>query len=280
MSTDRDVTRIVRSWLHEDAHEDADRILNLVLDEIDTTPQRRAGWLARRAPRMNNALKIVLAAAAVVVVAVAVINFLPRDGGVGGPDVASPSPTPGPSYEATRLTVAGSEAPGPALSLTVGLPEGWTAFTYGADRGGSAPPDGMAFIVTLVSDTFQDPCSQVPRDPQIGPTVEDLAAALSEIPSTSARDPVQTTIAGLDATYIEVAIPASLPCDPSQFYLVQDSPEGAWWAQGLNETARFWILDVAGQRVAILAHTYPGSGADANSELDNILNSIVFDVAS
>ena len=45
MSTDRDVTRIVRSWLHEDAHEDADRILNLVLDQIDTTPQRLArGW--------------------------------------------------------------------------------------------------------------------------------------------------------------------------------------------------------------------------------------------
>ena len=49
MSTDRDVTtRIVRSWLHEDAHEDADRILNLVLDHIDTTPQRRATWLADR----------------------------------------------------------------------------------------------------------------------------------------------------------------------------------------------------------------------------------------
>ena len=45
MSTDRDVTRIVRSWLHEDAYEDADRVLDLVLDQIDTTPQRRAcGW--------------------------------------------------------------------------------------------------------------------------------------------------------------------------------------------------------------------------------------------
>lgn len=230
---------------------------------------------------MNTALKIVLAAAAVVVVAVAVINFLPRDGGgVGGPDVASPSPTPGPSYEATRLTVAGSEMPGPPLSLTLGLPEGWTTFTYGADRGGSAPPDGMAFVVTLVSDTYEDPCSQVPRDPQIGPTVEDLAAALGEIPNTTATDPVQTTMAGLDATYIEVAIPASLPCDPSQFYLLQESSEGSWWAQGLNETARFWIVEVAGQRVAILAHTYPGSGADAYAELDDILNSIVFDVPS
>ena len=61
MSTDRDVTtRIVRSWLHEDAHEDADRILNLVLDEIDTTPQRRPGWLARRFPPMNSTTRIAL----------------------------------------------------------------------------------------------------------------------------------------------------------------------------------------------------------------------------
>ena len=54
MSTDRDVTRIVRSWLHEDAYEDADRILNFVLDEVDTTPQRSPSWLARRFPPMNS----------------------------------------------------------------------------------------------------------------------------------------------------------------------------------------------------------------------------------
>ena len=89
MSTDRDVTRIVRSWLHEDAHEDADRILNLVLDEIDTTPQRRAGWLARRFPPMNNNLVRVALVAAVILVAIVGITLLPR-AGVGGPD-ASPS---------------------------------------------------------------------------------------------------------------------------------------------------------------------------------------------
>ena len=91
MSTDRDVTtRIVRSWLREDAYEDADRILNLVLDEIDTTPQRRPGWLARRFPPMNNAFKIVLAGAALAAVVAAGVIFLPRDGGNTG----GPGPTP------------------------------------------------------------------------------------------------------------------------------------------------------------------------------------------
>jgi hypothetical protein len=78
MSTDRDVTRDLRSWLHEDAHEDADRVLGLVLDRIDTTPQRRSSWLARRSPIMsNNTVRFGIAAAAVVLVALLGIRFLP-----------------------------------------------------------------------------------------------------------------------------------------------------------------------------------------------------------
>ena len=59
MSTDRDTTRIVRSWLRTDEHESADRVLDAVLDQLDTTPQRRATWWpARRFPDMNNSAKL------------------------------------------------------------------------------------------------------------------------------------------------------------------------------------------------------------------------------
>ncbi|MGH2488998.1 MAG: hypothetical protein ACRDFR_05220, partial [Candidatus Limnocylindria bacterium] len=68
MSTDRDVTRIVRSWLSEDRHEDADRVLNTVLDQLDTTPQRRTSWSAWRELFMNKFVAIGLGAAAVVAV--------------------------------------------------------------------------------------------------------------------------------------------------------------------------------------------------------------------
>jgi hypothetical protein len=91
MSTDRDVTtRIVRSWLREDAHEDADRILNLVLDEIDTTPQRRASWLARRTPTLNNYTRLGLVAAAVLAVVIVGIGLFGTSLDVGG----TTSPTP------------------------------------------------------------------------------------------------------------------------------------------------------------------------------------------
>ena len=42
MSTDRDTTRIVRSWLEEGVTELPDRVLDAVLDQLPATPQRRA----------------------------------------------------------------------------------------------------------------------------------------------------------------------------------------------------------------------------------------------
>jgi hypothetical protein len=158
----------------------------------------------------------------------------------------------------------------------VDLPPGWKPFTNGANRGTSAPQAGMAFVVSTVDNTFEDPCSHLERSPKVGPTAADLAKALGEIPQTTSTDPVQTTIAGRKATYIEIAIPASLPCATSEFYLWQDSPKADWWAQGLNETARVWILEVADTRVAILGHSYPDSSKDARAEFQKILDTVVF----
>ncbi len=54
-------------------------------------------WPARRLNEMNNALKLAIVAAAVVVIAVVGFNLVPRQGGIGGPGpspTASPTPTP------------------------------------------------------------------------------------------------------------------------------------------------------------------------------------------
>ena len=178
------------------------------------------------------------------------------------------------------MTVAGSDLGGSPLRLTADLPVGWKNITWGAVRGDSAPPAGMAFIVSLVDDTFTDPCTQLRRTPKIGPTVEALMTALGEIPDTTATKPVKTTLAGHEATSIEIAIPGSLPCAPDHFYLWQDSPGEDWWVQGLNERIHVWVLEVGGRRVAIATHSYAGSGPAAEAELQKILDSMVFDVAS
>ena len=199
---------------------------------------------------------------------------------VASPSLVHPSPEPSPSSQVARMTVAGTDVNGPVLRLTVEIPADWQSSDFVAVRGTSSPPAGMAFVVSNVDNTFEDPCSHRQRSPKVGPTIGDLANALAKVPNTTATTSVKTTIAGYEATYIELAIPASLPCAPDEFYLWQDSPGGYWWVQGLNETARVWILDVGGRRVTFLAHSYPGSGAGAKGVFQKILDTVVFEGAS
>jgi hypothetical protein len=106
MSTDRDTSRIVRSWLHEDGHENADRVLDIVLDQIDTTPQRRVSWWPVRRPMtMNSTLRY--GAAAAVVALAALVGFTLLNNQVGN----NPTPTPSPSDAAFVQPPAGLQHP-------------------------------------------------------------------------------------------------------------------------------------------------------------------------
>ena len=94
MSTDRETTRVVRSWLDEGVTKLPDRVLDVVLDQVPSTPQRRSGWSAWRSYRMNTYAKLAATAAAVVVFAVVGYQLLPRSGGPGGQPTIAPSPSP------------------------------------------------------------------------------------------------------------------------------------------------------------------------------------------
>lgn len=97
MTTEHDPrTRIVLSWLREEAHENAERLLLSALDEVDATSQRRSWWPAWRSNRMNTYVKLIGAAAAVLLVAVVGYQSLPANpaGGTGGQPTLAPSPSP------------------------------------------------------------------------------------------------------------------------------------------------------------------------------------------
>ena len=135
-TSDRDVDRVIRSWLHEDRHEDYSRVAGAVLDLLDTTSQRRSPWWpARRFPFMNKFVSLGLGAAAVVaalVIGAQVLGPL-APGGAGGAPSASPSPTPAPT---TTTEPSPSPIAPPPLTQTftsqmhgisVSYPEGWIA---------------------------------------------------------------------------------------------------------------------------------------------------------
>ena len=95
MSTERDVERIVRSWMDEGVNALPDRVLDLVLDQIPATPQRRAGWPVRRFSTVSTYARFALAAAAVVLAAA--IGIALYGNSVGGPPDATATITPSPS---------------------------------------------------------------------------------------------------------------------------------------------------------------------------------------
>jgi hypothetical protein len=68
-----------------------DRVLDLVLDQLPATPQRRARWLARRTPTMNNYASLGLVAAAVLAVVIVGIGLFGRSTNVGPPSSTPPS---------------------------------------------------------------------------------------------------------------------------------------------------------------------------------------------
>ena len=94
MTTERDPrTRTVLSWLREETHENAERVLLSALDEVDRTPQRRSWWPAWRITEMNKLALTAAAAAAVLVIGIVGYNLLPSFG-VGR---SNPTPPPSPS---------------------------------------------------------------------------------------------------------------------------------------------------------------------------------------
>jgi hypothetical protein len=170
MSAERDVNRIVRSWLREDDHEAADAILGIVLSRLDTTPQRRSWWPARRSLQMNRLILLAGAAAAAIVVAIFSYKLLvPGSGGPGG------HPTPVPSVSPTPIAVAsfGLDTPvaGGRYAFQVGspgddryfpikltIPAGWIPQQLDVDAVALGAADGLYLGFFSVQRVYLDPC--------------------------------------------------------------------------------------------------------------------------
>lgn len=132
MSAPRDLDRLLQSFLNEGPQELPDPSYDEVRDRIEHKRQRAfiGSW---RISDVSNFLKIGLAAAAVVVIAVVAINVLPGSPTPGGEPSASPSvePSVAPTAEPTP-----SPASPPPLTqsftstvhgITLSYPEGWIA---------------------------------------------------------------------------------------------------------------------------------------------------------
>jgi hypothetical protein len=301
MSTDRDVARIVRSWLEEGRTALPDRVLDTVLDQLPATPQRRASWPARRLLDMNMPARFAAAAAAVVVIAV--VGALALNRGSGGiAAVPTPAPTPVPTPVSTpvptptpsliALPVDPSElpinTPGKYLAgdpflipVTFDVPAGWVGKVGGPyaaylDR---APigNGGASVALTLSQKIYADPCHDRGfLSPQPGSTVDDLAAALSTLPGFTATTPTAITIDGHTGKQLTLTAPASFSgCTlTSDGYRLWRLPLGGIQAFNEGQSTTLRIIDVNGKRLIVSSDSYPASPAQALAEVQALVDSI------
>jgi len=265
-------------------------VRNAIRAQLPSTKQRPAWWPGWRFPEMNQAMRIALASAAVV--AVAVIGFsLFRGMNVGGPDLTGPSPSPSPEpavltdgpLEAGTYTTTPFPSPDDAIQFTFTVPDGWTGDLRGpsvfpSSGDGTSGPAGAAMALLRVVGLYADPCQGNTGQPDIplGPTVDDLVTALADpgaYESTAATDVVVDGYAGKQ---LELLMPSDIDfatCDGGQFWVWDAGP----YAQGPGNRWQVTILDVGGTRAVILAEDFAATPERVQTELDAIVDSIQID---
>jgi hypothetical protein len=270
VSTDRDVERIVRSWMDEGVTQLPDRVLDLVLGQIPATPQRRAPWLARMIPLANNPLGLALTAA-VVVALVLGITLLTRPS-IG--DNAEPTPTPTPRPSASPISVPGATWPLDAgiyslpsfpLGITFEVPAGWHSCSDGyLEQSVCYTPTDFALDTRvsflIAENVVADPCSPggEPLEPPVGPSVDDLVVAISSLEGFEATAPVALTVSGYQGKRFTLTTPQDPGCD-LKTWATQDRTNNV----SPGEVNLLHVLDVNGTRLVISGDYYPEEQAAA-----------------
>jgi hypothetical protein len=292
VSSDRDVTRIVRSWLEEGVTALPDRVLDHVLDQVPATRQRRSWWPARRVYDMSLPIRLAIGAAAVLVAMVVGLQFLPYGSSVGGGPAATPTPSPSPTpislpLNPQSLTVA---VPGTYLAgdpfqvpLTMSIPAGWVGKLGGPyavylDRV-PVGSGGASISISLSQTIYADPCNDRGfLAPQPGPTVDDLTAALASLPGFDATAPTDVIVGGHAGRQITLTAPASfVDCTPPDSYRLWQLPLGGVYEFTNDQRTTLRIVDVNGQRLVVSSDTWPSTTAPELEEIQSILDSIRFD---
>ena len=294
MTTERDPrTRTVLSWLREDLHENAERVLLRALDEVDATPQRRSWWPAWRSQDVNTQMKALLAVAAVAVVAFVGYQLLPsNNGGAGGQRTPLPSSTSSTAPSSAPTASADSGPPrlpasgpieagtylmgsGPTFLITV--PPGWVSVNGMSIRKNPEQPTEVAVDMFRAGiDVFADACQSEGTKERIGPTAEDLIAALVAQENSDISDPVDVTVAGLPGSQFDVSAPDGLDitqCSIGSLQIWVDESGSYLAGVGLTEEpTTVYVADAPGGRILYYLNR-DGSAADI-AELDAILASM------
>lgn len=281
MSTDRDTTRIVRSWLEEGVTVLPDRVLDGVLDQLPATRQRRSLWRWLTLGNVGARARLAIGAAAIVAVLIVGIGLVPSLTGPIRPGATGPSPSPVPTVEPSPTgPIETSLPPGTyslegfplAVSFTVG--EGWARCGEGPLEQGVCRPDGYGALgFLIVTNVVADTCADALLDPPPGPSVDDLVAAISALPGFTATTPTEVTVDGFAGKQFTVTAPDG-PCTAPRSWATPDRINGV----GSGEVNLIRIVDVDGTRVVMTGALGPieAESPAAIARLEQVMDTVTF----
>lgn len=301
MNRSPDVERVLRDYFADDGLTAPDYVLDVVESRISRQPQRRT-WPFPGRTNVNTQIKLIAGLAAALIVAVVGWNLVPRSGGSGGSPTPSPSATTTASPTATIAAVqqlpegvlSGGTyrlrplSSAPSLTVDAIVPAGW----FGGPQcclsgpvGESNGPDGISLAFMAADGIFSDPChwnvdgsgGGQPGDIEVGPSVDELAAALAANAAYEATTPTDVTIGGFAGKRVDVQLPSG-ECDTQDgngVYYVFGGREGGVYAQGDGSHWQVSIVDVDGTRLIAALFSYAGTSAADLSAGQEIVDSVV-----
>jgi hypothetical protein len=257
-----------------------------------TQPESRRRWPV-----------IAFAAAAIVAVVVGGLVIATRtDDPTGEIPADQPTPVAPSTTLAPRRETGEFEGGGRAVTYTV--PDGWESLVANWNIGDidigvikRDPAIGVMFVNAEDHFYTQTSCPSALADGAVGPTFDDLVSAWATVPGVEASAAPDVTIDGFDAKHFEFSVPdynATNSCVGMYFRCANQGdparPVG-WqcanllqtvWLDGPpgrvpNQHREFWVLDVEGTRLMVVAWSPPNSSQQDRAALDEIVASIQID---
>ena len=166
-----------------------------------------------------------------------------------------------------------------AFDIPDGSPPGWHAGQAAEDTAimlWYTPPDiTYLFAFWNVDNVYVDPCDPAAGElePPIGPSVDDLVAALSNLPGLQATAPVDVSVGAFRGKEIELTTVDFGNCPHVTAFSAGDAD-----LDHVNpldgEMFRVQIMDVDGVRIVLYIAESPERDPAAETELQEILDSI------
>lgn len=158
------------------------------------------------------------------------------------------------------------------LRFSFVVPDGWRtwAYTSAGSQINVVKPDVGEVSFEIVENISADPCTRELLDPAVGPSVDDLVTALSDLDGFDVSAPTDVTIDGYSGKQLTMTAPAETSCESLLTWRTSTRQNGV----GAGEVNELRILDVDGIRLLISVARGGSPTAEARSEIDAILDSI------